>query len=330
MSGELYALRGLYDAIRRCLPKPNPRRPAATRPCQRPGSLASRQQKQSARMTTCSCDSPYSCDNTAAATPSAKRRGKRPIDNCAICLDELGTEGPTQMLACGHAYCRPCVGKHVKTIIAEGRWPGCPLCTRPLGTAEAEACCPGATVATGGAADWQPWRPWRRGAAGSGGSSGPSSSAAAVVLTDAEVQALGLRRCPRCRTPIEKNGGCDNMRCRCGCRFKWSDPTGRRAALLPAHLPAPRFVGTVAVITVGLPLAWAAGFVATGLALLIGCAGCLSGRFGWPRQVATALSLAALGSLGWLPMVAIAAMQIGGGVAVLGALVCACMVVDRF
>ena len=87
---------------------------------------------------------------------------------------------------------------------------------------------------------------------------------------------------------------------------------------------------TVAVITVGLPLAWAAGFVATGLALLIGCAGCLSGRFGWPRQVATALSLAALGSLGWLPMVAIAAMQIGGGVAVLGALVCACMVVDRF
>ena len=33
--------------------------------------------------------------------------------------------------------------------------------------------------------------------------------------------------------------------------------------------------------------------------------------------VATALSLAALGSLGWLPMVAIAAMQIGGGVAVL-------------
>lgn len=30
-----------------------------------------------------------------------------------------------------------------------------------------------------------------------------------------------LKRCPRCETLIEKNGGCDEMWCICGCIFEW-------------------------------------------------------------------------------------------------------------
>jgi len=37
------------------------------------------------------------------------------------------------------------------------------------------------------------------------------------------LRALGLKRCPRCRVVIEKNGGCNQMVCRCGCRFRWSE-----------------------------------------------------------------------------------------------------------
>ena len=32
----------------------------------------------------------------------------------------------------------------------------------------------------------------------------------------------GCKRCPTCRVPIEKDGGCDHMTCRCGCQFSWS------------------------------------------------------------------------------------------------------------
>lgn len=38
------------------------------------------------------------------------------------------------------------------------------------------------------------------------------------------MQHAGCKRCPNpsCRRVIEKNGGCDNMTCRCGHSFKWS------------------------------------------------------------------------------------------------------------
>eukprot|EP00929_Paragymnodinium_shiwhaense_P013426 TRINITY_DN12127_c0_g1_i1.p1 TRINITY_DN12127_c0_g1~~TRINITY_DN12127_c0_g1_i1.p1 ORF type:complete len:286 (+),score=29.46 TRINITY_DN12127_c0_g1_i1:211-1068(+) len=31
-----------------------------------------------------------------------------------------------------------------------------------------------------------------------------------------------VKECPRCRMPIEKNGGCNHMTCRCGHEFYWS------------------------------------------------------------------------------------------------------------
>ena len=33
---------------------------------------------------------------------------------------------------------------------------------------------------------------------------------------------LGCKRCPTCRVPIVKDGGCDHMTCRCGYQFYWS------------------------------------------------------------------------------------------------------------
>ena len=57
---------------------------------------------------------------------------------------------------------------------------------------------------------------------------GRSTSSA---LTSADVDELRrvagrqaeIRFCPSCRSPIIKNGGCPNMRCICGHRFRWTD-----------------------------------------------------------------------------------------------------------
>mmetsp|Transcript_11308 Transcript_11308/g.22951 ORF Transcript_11308/g.22951 Transcript_11308/m.22951 type:complete len:248 (+) Transcript_11308:235-978(+) len=240
------------------------------------------------------------------------------------------------MLACGHAYCRPCIGQHVATTQGEGRWPGCPLCKRQLDAAEVAACCPSdtadVTVMVAGGDDrsstWWPWR-WR-----GVPRSSAVPSATATTLSDAEMRTLGLRRCPRCRTPIEKIGGCDNMRCRCGCRFKWSEqPGGAAACQLAAlarwgaeYMPACRGAEymrapLLAVVVVGgLTFTWAAGFVATGAALIAGSAACLTGRLGRKLQLGTAAGLLVLGSLGLLPMAALLLMAGGGLVAVLRAL----------
>ena len=32
-----------------------------------------------------------------------------------------------------------------------------------------------------------------------------------------------IRFCPTCQSPIIKNGGCNNMRCVCGARFRWNE-----------------------------------------------------------------------------------------------------------
>jgi hypothetical protein len=41
-------------------------------------------------------------------------------------------------------------------------------------------------------------------------------------LSQSAALVLGFRHCPSCNNAIEKNGGCDNMICRCGFHFKWS------------------------------------------------------------------------------------------------------------
>jgi hypothetical protein len=47
-----------------------------------------------------------------------------------------------------------------------------------------------------------------------------------------------VKRCPTCKTPIEKNGGCNNMYCTaCGTAFQWTD-AGKLGEL---SVPATRF-----------------------------------------------------------------------------------------
>ena len=45
------------------------------------------------------------------------------------------------------------------------------------------------------------------------------------------VQHQGLKRCPKCREYIEKNGGCDHMTCR-NCKYEWWWSTGKPYGLV--------------------------------------------------------------------------------------------------
>jgi len=44
-----------------------------------------------------------------------------------------------------------------------------------------------------------------------------------------EIMGVKVKKCPRCSEYIEKNGGCDHMRCRCGYEFWWSSLTPYRS-----------------------------------------------------------------------------------------------------
>jgi hypothetical protein len=41
-------------------------------------------------------------------------------------------------------------------------------------------------------------------------------------LLDGHGLSCHVKKCPGCGEYIEKNGGCDHMRCRCGYNFWWS------------------------------------------------------------------------------------------------------------
>ena len=55
-----------------------------------------------------------------------------------------------------------------------------------------------------------------------GGDGGAAARALAVA---------GARRCPGCRAPTQRNGGCDHMSCRCGAHWCWS--CGARVTVTP-------------------------------------------------------------------------------------------------
>ena len=182
---------------------------------------------------------------------------------CRICLSQMPASDHVPLTSCAHAYCCECLGAFVDTKIRQcaGTNPTtgvlaravvglrCPTCAIPLGraslvalrtmltssgrerdatmvpplliraleepsTAEVEE-----AAATARAADEAPG-----GGRGQRGSP-PAPDPAAERALRAWMCAQHVKLCPNrlCAAPIEKNGDCDNMRCRsCQCAFTWS------------------------------------------------------------------------------------------------------------
>eukprot|EP00932_Pfiesteria_piscicida_P011540 SRR837773.22719.p2 GENE.SRR837773.22719~~SRR837773.22719.p2 ORF type:complete len:296 (+),score=29.81 SRR837773.22719:61-888(+) len=135
-------------------------------------------------------------------------------ERCSICLEELWSR-PTEVsrLDCGHGFHRDCFQHHARFIrpICSPVW--CPNCRAEVG-------------------DGELWRfglqeilDARRAAAEAPPPPPPprTPSRAEERRTRRYARRRHLKYCPRCRASIEKNGGCDHMRCRCGHNFNWSE-----------------------------------------------------------------------------------------------------------
>ena len=114
---------------------------------------------------------------------------------CAICLetDEGDGVGRWSRMSCGHRYHAACIQIWARESGA------CPICSAEL------------------PADLR-----RLSEFGSRGS--PDSGRGAPCSSDLIVPLhLHVRRCTGCHGPIEKVGGCNQMRCRCGQQFDWRE-----------------------------------------------------------------------------------------------------------
>jgi len=170
--------------------------------------LAPTSSNSSARMATATL--PAAPDTNAAADATSVR-GQRLGWECAICLGTGDGVADVQRLSCSHSFCRTCIGKYSEACAREGRMARCPECKREMQRSEL------------------PTQPL----AGSGGGmlemvGGPFDPS--IDLSDLTVHQVlraarqaHLKRCPACGTLIEKDGGCDHMRCRCGQMFRWSE-----------------------------------------------------------------------------------------------------------
>ena len=125
--------------------------------------------------------------------------------SCPICLDSLVAP---QMLGCGHVYCATCIVTHASVQWAANRPVNCPCCLRPVAPAELP------TEVHVEAAE----------------TAASSSTVEAPALSEREQRAfkraaarLDPRLCPSCNAPVQKNGGCSHMTCRCGAHFEWSN-----------------------------------------------------------------------------------------------------------
>lgn len=84
-------------------------------------------------------------------------------------------------------------------------------------------------------------------------------------LTDEEVRTLGLQRCPRCRIVIEKNGGCNQMTCRCGARFRWTNGRNRDLNGVERFFAESSPAVFYTTVTIGTPLVAALAVAGAGI-----------------------------------------------------------------
>jgi len=134
-------------------------------------------------------------------------------EECAICLDEL--EEPVS-LRCAHAFCSACWKRHASTSLAAGRAVACPSCSRPIPPAELKSLHGDAELSQlqeRALAARDELAVLGRRVAG---------SRRDEALFRRAAQRAHWKKCPQCHATIEKNRGCDHMRCRCGAAFNWS------------------------------------------------------------------------------------------------------------
>ena len=64
------------------------------------------------------------------------------IDDCIICMDQLGAAGGQVKLTCGHSFCRQCIATHAARQLRHDLPASCALCKSGLTEAELEGCGP--------------------------------------------------------------------------------------------------------------------------------------------------------------------------------------------
>lgn len=153
------------------------------------------------------------------------------LPECAICL-ETSDDGIKMMLSCGHVFCQSCLSQYVGRQSLEERQICCPLCKKSLLNREVAACheflkceAPELLASIQGHSSSSSSSSHDAGIQGS-----PEDQVCGVCLEEV-AHMEDMKRCPSCNVLIQKNGGCDHMRCRCGCHFNWSEVPVRATSL---------------------------------------------------------------------------------------------------
>jgi hypothetical protein len=139
--------------------------------------------------------------------------------DCAICLGSFDDQSlMVQLTACSHPFCRDCISQYIR-LQAPRTFSAiiCPSCktridafdVREFGGEEAFAIA-------------------HMGLASETSNATPPDDASPEAIQAHQqfihlAEQMHLRMCPHCSAVIEKNGGCDNVVCRCGIHFRWSE-----------------------------------------------------------------------------------------------------------
>lgn len=147
------------------------------------------------------------------------------LPECAICL-ETSSPSVKVVLSCGHTFCYSCISSYVHKESEDNKVASCPTCKRELLRHELLVCLSDQEVdqLIVDAAARVPQSDCQRGSQVAHISDDLRIAGFdAAVAVQLQGSCSNLKLCPSCNAPIEKNGGCDHMTCRCGHHFRWSE-----------------------------------------------------------------------------------------------------------